>query len=77
MAQISEHFNSSNYKIHSHDQIRKIIVNLGSKKCQNNNNTSCQLNHLYNALLMSIFDTPEKDLTNVDTKSNMRKLQTS
>ena len=32
MAQISEHINYSNHKIHSYYQIRKIIVNLGIKK---------------------------------------------
>ena len=33
MVQISEHINSSNSKIHSYYQMRKIIVNLGNKKC--------------------------------------------
>ena len=32
MAHISEHINSSNYKIHSHDQMKKMIINLGSNK---------------------------------------------
>ena len=32
MAQISEHINSSDQKINSYDQMRKIIVNLGSKR---------------------------------------------
>ena len=32
MAQISEHINSSNHKIHSYDQVGKMIVNLSNKK---------------------------------------------
>ena len=61
MAQISAHINSSNQKIHSYDQTRKIIVNLSSKKYENNNNCTCQLSRLKNLLLMNIADTPEKD----------------
>ena len=76
MAQISEHINSSNHKINSHDQMRKIIINLGSKKGENNNNSKCQLNRLHNFLLMSIFDTPENDLPNVDRKLDMIKVRT-
>ena len=38
MYQISEHINLSNHKIHYHDQMRKVIVNLGSKKGKNKNN---------------------------------------
>ena len=34
MNQISKHVNSLNQKIHSYDQISKIIVNLGSNKCR-------------------------------------------
>ena len=55
-------------EIHSYDQMRKIIVNLGSKKPQNNNISKCQLNHLHNLLLMIIVDTPEKGVSNVDRK---------
>ena len=58
MAQISEHINSLHQKIYSRDQMIKIIVNLGSNKCEDNNNSTCQLNHLQNSLLMSIVDTP-------------------
>ena len=76
MAQISEHVNSSNHKIHSYDQMSKLIVNLVSKKCENNNNSTCQLNHLHNSLLMSIVDTPEKDISNVDRKLDKRKIGT-
>ena len=77
MDQISEHINSSNHKIHSYDQIRKSIVNLGSNKCENNNNSTFQISCLQNLLLMSIFDTPEKYLSNVDCKSDMIKVRTS
>ena len=77
MDQISEHINSSNNKIHSYDQMSKIVVNLVSKKCENNNNSTCQINRLQNFLLMSIVDTPERDLSNVDSKSDMIKVRTS
>ena len=76
MARISEHINSSNHKIYSYDQIRKMIVNLGSKKCQNNKNSTCQLNRLRNSLLMSIVDTPEKDVSKFDRKLYKRKIYT-
>ena len=46
--------------------MRKIIVNLGSKKSENNNNYTSKLTHPQNSLLMNIFDTPEKDLPNFD-----------
>ena len=48
MAQISERIKSSNHRIHSHDQMIKIIVNLGSKKCEDNKNSTFQLKHLQN-----------------------------
>ena len=73
MDQFSEHVNSSNHKIYSRDQMRKNIVNLGSKKYKKN--SAFQLNHLQNHLLLSIFDTPENDLTRVDRKSDMRKVR--
>ena len=65
---MSEHINSSNIKIHSHDQTSKIIVNLCSNKCEDNNNSTCQLNHLHNLLMMSTFNTPEKYVSNVYRK---------
>ena len=77
MDQISEHINSSNNKIHSYDQMSKIVVNLVSKKCENNNNSTCQLIRIQKFLLMSTFDTPAKDVPNVDRKSYMRKVCTS
>ena len=43
MGQSSEHINSSNQKIHSYDQMIKMIVNLGNNKCKNNNNYTWQL----------------------------------
>ena len=63
MDQIIEHTNYLNHKIHSYNQMIKNIVNLGSKKCKNNNNSTCQLNHPQNLLLMSIVDTPEKGVS--------------
>ena len=77
MAQISEHINFSNKKNHSFDQTSEMIVNLGSKKSKNYNTSIFQLTRLYNFSLMSIVDTPEKDLSNVDQKSDMRKVCTS
>ena len=63
MAQISEHINSSNHNIFSYDQMIKMIVNLGSKKCKNNNTFTCQLTRII------IVETPEKDLSNVDSET--------
>ena len=77
MAQISKHINYSNCKIHSYDQNNKMIVSLGSNKCENNNNSIFLISHLYNVLLMSIVATHEKDESNVDRKSDMRKVCTS
>ena len=57
--------------------MRKIIVNLGSKRGKNNYNSSPQITRPHILLLMSIFDTPEKDLSNVDSKYDMRKVRTS
>ena len=59
MDQISEHNNPLDHKIHSHDQTRKMVVNISSKKCENNNNSTHQPNYLQNLLLISIVDTPE------------------
>ena len=53
-----------------------MIVNLGSKKCENNNTSTCQLTRLHTSSLMSIFNTPEKDLFNVNMKYEMRKVRT-
>ena len=75
MAQISEHIKSLNHKIHSYDKMIKIIVNLGSKKCEDNNNYTRQLNQPQNLLIMSIFDTPEKDISKVDRKLDKIKIR--
>ena len=77
MAQISEHINSSNNKIHSYYQMVKIIVNLSKQKFKNNNKPLGHLNQIQKSLLMSIFDTPEKYVSNVDRKSDKRKIHTS
>ena len=75
MAKISEHINYSNNNIRSYDQMIKMIVNLGINICKNSNNFTCQLSRLQNFSLMSIFNTPENDLSNVDCKSYMRKVR--
>ena len=77
MDHISEHINSSNKKNHSHDKTSKMVVNLGSKKCENNNNSTCQLNNIQKFLLMSIVDTPEDCASNFDGKLDKRELPTS
>ena len=77
MDQVSEHMNSSNPKIHSYDQMIKMVVNVGSKETKNKDNSSPQLTDIENSLRMSIFDTPEKDLSNVNGKYDMIKLRTS
>ena len=53
------------------------IVNLGSKKCENNYTSSFKLTYQNNQLLMSIVDTTEKDLSNVDRRYDIRKVSTS
>ena len=68
--------NSSNKINYSNDQMRKMIVNLGSKNRKYNDNTSTQLTRLHHSLLLIIVNTPENDLSNVDGKYNMRKLCT-
>ena len=40
----------------------KMIVNLSNKIYENNNNSTGHLNHIQKLLLMSIVDTPEKDV---------------
>ena len=77
MSQISEHINSSNHQIYSHDQMRKFIVNLGNRKFKNNNNSTCQLSRLHNSLFISILDTPEKYISNIDRKIDNIKIRTS
>ena len=54
----------------------KMIVNLGSKKLENNDTSTCQLTSLQSLLLISIVDTPEKDVSNVDRKVDKRKVRT-
>ena len=63
---VSEHINSSNHKIISFDKMSKIIVKLGSEKCETNKNNTCQLICLYNSLILSIDNTPEKDVSIID-----------
>ena len=75
MAQISEQINSSNHKMHSHDCIGKMIVNLSNKKFKKNNNSTGHLNNIQKSLLMSIVDSPEKDVSNVDKKIDKRKIR--
>ena len=77
MAHISEHINFSNQNIPSYDKMIRIIVNLGIRTVKNNDNSSLQHTHLNKSLLMSIIDTLENYLSNVDIKFDMRKVRTS
>ena len=52
----------------------KMIVRLVSKKFIKNFNSTCKLRHLKSFSMMSIVETPEKDISNVDWKSDMRKV---
>ena len=61
MAQISEQINYPNKKIHSYNQMRKMIIDIGSKKGENNDTYSPQITRLQNSLLMIIADTPAID----------------
>ena len=54
-----------------------MIVNLSNKRYKNNNNYTGHLNHIQKLLWMSIVDTPEKDISNVDRKVVKRKIRTS
>ena len=68
MTQISEHINSSNHNIHSYDQTRKMIFNIGSEKGKNNDNPSPQLTHQQTMLITFIVNNPENYLSNDDQK---------
>ena len=62
MAKRIDNINSSNQKNHSYDKMGKMLVNLGNKNCQNNKNSTGHLSHIQKSLLISIVDTPEKDV---------------
>ena len=54
-----------------------VIVHVNINKENKNNKSSLQLTCLQNSLLIIIVDTPEKDISNVDRKSDMIKVHTS
>ena len=54
-----------------------MIVNLGNNKCENNNNSKCHINNIQKSLLMSIIDTPEKDVSNIYRKLDNIKIRAS
>ena len=54
-----------------------MIVNLNNNKFENNNKYTGHLNQIQKSLLMSIFDTPEKDVSNVNRKAGKEKIRTS
>ena len=59
MAQTSQPSNLTNHKIHYCDQMIKMIVNLGSKKGDKNDDSSLKLTNLHNSVLIKIVDTNE------------------
>ena len=63
MDQISQQIIFTNNKIQSYDRMFKIIVNLGIKKGDNNDNYYSKISCKFNSLLMCIVDTPEKNLS--------------
>ena len=54
-----------------------VIVHVNINKENKNNKSSLQLTCLQNSLLIIIVDTPEKDISNVDRKYDMRKVRKS
>ena len=76
MTQISEHINSSNQKIHSYEKMSKMIVNLGSNKCEEKTTPHENL-IIFRIRYQSLSLNPEKDLSNVYRKLYMRKVRTS
>ena len=46
-------------------------------KCEDNNNSTFQINHLQNSSFISIFDTPEKGVSKIDRKLYRIKIGTS
>ena len=77
MSQISEHTKHSNHNIHYYDNMVIIIVNLINKKCKKHNNSTGHFNNIQRFLLMSIVDTPENDVSNVDRRLDKKKKRTS
>ena len=76
MDQISKHINYTNKKTHSYDKMRKMIVNLVSKKGDNNDNSYPQLSRLHNSLLMIIVEYNEIDLSHGEWTTDTMKLHT-
>ena len=73
MSQINEYINSSNLKKY-YNKVSKMIVKLVINKGKNKDNTYPQLIRLHNSLLMSIFDTSENYLSNVEGRYDIRKV---
>ena len=76
MDQISQHINSTNHKIRSYDQMSKMIVRLDSNKGEKNYDPSNKISPPHNPLLMSIVETPEKDLYHGEEKEVISKVCT-
>ena len=54
--------------------MRKMIVSLGIKKGENNDNSGLLINRLQDSLLMIIVDTSEKYFSDVESKTDTRKV---
>ena len=68
MDQISQRLNPKNHRICSYDHTRENILHLSGNKGGRNDDSSPKLTHLHNYLLISIFDTPEKDVSHSEWK---------
>ena len=77
MDQISQHINIKKHRIIFYNQKRKIMVNSGSKKDNKSDDSSSKITDIQNYLVMSIFDTPEKDVSNSRRNSLTSKVYTS
>ena len=76
MNHISQRTDFTNHKIFSYDKMIKIIVNLGSKKDDNNNNTFTQRCQLHNLLLTRVVDNTKKYLSHGEGKEITSKVRT-
>ena len=74
MAQTSQQIDYKNQETYYYDKTSKMIVNLGSKKCDKNNDSSSKITCLNNSLLLIIVDNPGKYLSHSEGKAVTSKL---
>ena len=64
--------------IYSYDHMGRMIVNFSNKKCENKNNSTEHLNHIYIYIFLnSILYTPENGVSNDGSKLDKIKVRTS